>query len=253
MNLKLSNIHLTEKYNDLKKILKITSEERKKILLLSEITKNERSITSSKVNAPFKLNDELRKRISLKHHRNEKNREINNPINNFNSVMILNNLRIQNLKTEKSSANFDNQCENINSNNNSINFNDNNKSQIPDMKKGLNELYLFPPKNESRNIEVKIGGLESDKNVNFESILNTEGNVKKEKKKMKKIIKSESNKKNFKIRNINDEEREKRRKELEQKLERQRSEIKKRERENSENLKKKYLQELSKKKEKDEE
>ena len=63
---------------------------------------------------------------------------------------------------------------------------ENNKSQIPDMKKILNELYLVSPKKESRNIEVKIGGSESDIHIYFKSNLNTEGNVKKEKKKMKK-------------------------------------------------------------------
>ena len=255
-NLISSDRYLTENCNDLNELIKLKNEERKKIILLSEITKNERRITSSKIDAPYKINNELRKKISLKHHRNDKG-EIENPLNSINNKMIINNFRIQNFRTEKSSVIFDNFGEkinsNMNSNNNSINYIDNNKSQISDMKKRLNDLYLFSPKKESRNIEVKIGGLESDRNIYYKNNLNTEGNVIKEEKMMIRLNESGSKNKIFKFRSLNGEEREKIRKELEMKLQRQKSEIKKKERENSEKLKKKFLQDLAQKKEKDEE
>ena len=255
-NLISSDRYLTENCNDLNELIKLKNEERKKIILLSEITKNERRITSSKIDAPYKINNELRKKISLKHHRNDKG-EIENPLNSINNKMIINNFRIQNFRTEKSSVIFDNFGEkinsNMNSNNNSINYIDINKSQISDMKKRLNDLYLFSPKKESRNIEVKIGGLESDRNIYYKNNLNTEGNVIKEEKMMIRLNESGSKNKIFKFRSLNGEEREKIRKELEMKLQRQKSEIKKKERENSEKLKKKFLQDLAQKKEKDEE
>ena len=255
-NLISSDRYLTENCNDLNELIKLKNEERKKIILLSEITKNERRITSSKIDAPYKINNELRKKISLKHHRNDKG-EIENPLNSINNKMIINNFRIQNFRTEKSSVIFDNFGENINSNmnsnNNSINYIDINKSQISDMKKRLNDLYLFSPKKESRNIEVKIGGLESDRNIYYKNNLNTEGNVINEEKMMIRLNESGSKNKIFKFRSLNGEEREKIRKELEMKLQRQKSEIKKKERENSEKLKKKFLQDLAQKKEKDEE
>ena len=248
-NLISSDRYITENCNDLNEIIKLKNEERKKIILLSEITKIERRIASSKVNVPCKVNDELRKKISLKHQRN-KNIDISRPINSINNIMIVNNYRIQNFRTEKSSVNFDNLDENINSNNNSINYIDINKSQVSDIRKRLNKLCLFSPKKESTNIEVKIGGLESDRNIFHANILNTEGNVMKEEKKIIRLNESGSKNKIFKFRNLNDEEREKIRKDLELKLKRQKSEIKKRERENSEKLKKEFLQELIKKKEK---
>ena len=255
-NLISSDRYLTENCNDLNELIKLKNEERKKIILLSEITKNERRITSSKIDAPYKINNELRKKISLKHHRNDKG-EIENPLNSINNKMIINNFRIQNFRTEKSSVIFDNFGEkinsNMNSNNNSINYIDINKSHISDMKKRLNDLYLFSPKKESRNIEVKIGGLESDRNIYYKNNLNTEGNVIKEEKMMIRLNESGSKNKIFKFRSLNGEEREKIRKELEMKLQRQKSEIKKKERENSEKLKKKFLQDLAQKKEKDEE
>ena len=70
-NIIASDRYLNENCNDLNEIIKLKNQERKKMLLLSEIIKNERRITSSKVNAPFKLNDEIRKKISLKHYRNK--------------------------------------------------------------------------------------------------------------------------------------------------------------------------------------
>ena len=255
-NLISSDRYLTENCNDLNELIKLKNEERKKIILLSEITKNERRITSSKIDAPYKINNELRKKISLKHHRNDKG-EIENPLNSINNKMIINNFRIQNFRTEKSSVIFDNFGEkinsNMNSNNNSINYIDINKSHISDMKKRLNDLYLFSPKKESRNIEVKIGDLESDRNIYYKNNLNTEGNVINEEKMMIRLNESGSKNKIFKFRSLNGEEREKIRKELEMKLQRQKSEIKKKERENSEKLKKKFLQDLAQKKEKDEE
>ena len=251
-NIITSDRYLNENCNDLNEIIKLKNQERKKILLLSRIIKNERRITSSKVNAPFKLNDEkIRKKISLKHHRN-KNRENKSPINSINNIMIINNFKIQNFQKENSSINLGKFYENINFNS-SINRININKSQISNMRKRINEIYGVSPKKESRNIEVKIGGLESDKNTYINNNLNTEGSIKKERKKAKLLYDSESKNKIFKFKNLNSEEREKIRKELEEKLERQRSEIKKRERENSEKLKKKFLQELIKKKEKDEE
>ena len=258
MNIKIQdeNIITSDRYlngncYDLNEIIKLKNQERKKILLLSKITKNERRITSSKVYAPFKLNDEIRKKISLKHLRN-KNRQNKSPINSINNIMIVNNFKIQNFQTENSSINLGKYYENINFNS-SINCIDNNKSQISNMRKRINEIYGVSPKKVSRNIEIKIGGLESDRNTYIYNNLNTEGNTKKERKKAKLLYDSESKNQNFKFKNLNSEEREKIRKELENKLERQRSEIKKRERENSEKLRKKFLKELVKKKEKHEE
>jgi hypothetical protein len=57
MNIRILDLHLNQNCNDLNKILKMKSEERKKILLLSQI------ITSPGVNAPHKLNNEIRKKF----------------------------------------------------------------------------------------------------------------------------------------------------------------------------------------------
>ncbi len=248
-NLISSDRYLNENINDLNEIIKIKNEEQKKILLLSEITKNERRITSSRIDAPYNINDKFRKKISLKHHRNE-NKEINKPINSFDNKMIITNFKIKNFETEKNSVNFDKLCE-IKIDNNSINYIDNNKSQVPDMKIRINEIYGVSPKKESRNIEVKIGGLESNRNniYNF----NTEGNIKKEEKKVKLLNESKGRNQIFNYKNLNSEEREKLRKELEAKIKRQRSEIKRREKESSEKIQKKFLKELVKKKQKEEE
>ena len=243
MNIKVLDLHLNGNCNDLNKILKLKSEERKKILLLSQITKNERIIESPRVNAPHKLNNEIRKKISLENHRNE-NKEINNPINNINNLMIVNNYRIGNLRTENNSVDFGKLHGTINANN-SLNYIDNNKSQMPDMRKRINEIYGVSPRKESRNIEFRIGGFESDRK-NFNNNLLINYSVKKEEK--GKINLKPLNSKNnvFKFVKINNEKREGIRSELEEKLLRQKSEIERREKESLENIKNIYLQDLIK-------
>jgi len=98
--------------------------------------------------------------------------------------MIVNNFKIQNFQTENSSINLGKYYDNINFNCR-INHIDINKSQISNMRKRINEIYGVSPKKGSRNIEVKVGGLESDRNTYINNNFNTEGNTKKERKKAK--------------------------------------------------------------------
>jgi hypothetical protein len=246
-NIISSDRYLTEKINDLNELIKIKNEEREKIILLSEITKNERRIISSIINTPFKLKDELRKKISLKFHKNENNK-INNPINN---LKLVNNSKIVNFRAA-SSVNFDKLSENMKVKN-IINYNGIKKSPVPDMKKRINERYGVSPIKKIRNIRIKKGVLSPDRSNYLRIKLKTEGNIKEEEKNIKILNESESKNKIFKLRNLNSEEREKIRKDFEKKLRSQKSQIKKtKEKDNSEEIKKKYLEDLTKKKEKEE-
>ena len=247
-NIISSDRYLTLNCNDLNELIKKKNEEKEKIILLSEITKNERRIASSIFNTPRKPKDELRKKISLKFQRNE-NIKINNPINN---LKIENKYKIVNFRAE-SSVNFDKMCEYMKVKNN-INNIDIKKSPLPDKNKRINEIYGISPIKKIRNIRLKKNGLSPGRNIYLKIKLNTEDNIKIEEKEIKNLNESEGKNKIFKLRNLNSEEREKIRKDLEKKLKIQKLEIKKtKEKENSEELKKKYLEDLAKKKEKEEE
>jgi len=253
-NIISSDRYLTENCNDFNEVIKMRNEENEKIIFSPKITKNEKVIlTPSKFNAPLKIKDELRKKFILKFNRNE-SKKINNPIN-INNIKIVNNYKIKKLRKEKTSVNFDKLCSNMKVFN-SINYIANKKSQILDNRERMNDIYGVSPKKDSRNLEVKLKDLITERNIFLKIKLNTEGNIKKEEKEEKIIEKlNESDSKNimFKFRNLNSEEKEKIKEELEKRLLRKRSEIKKREKDESERMEKKYLQELIKKKEKDEE
>ena len=246
-NIISSDRYLTGYCNDLYELIKKKNEEKEKIILLSEITKNERRIASSIFNTPPKPKDELRKKISLKFQRNE-NIKINNPINN---LKIVNKFKIVNFRAE-SSVNFDKLCESMKVNNSKSNI-ENKKSPKPDKNKRINEIYGISPIKKIRNIKIKKDALNPDRNIYLRIKLITEGNINEEEKDIKNLNESENKIKIFKLRNLNSEGREKIRKDLEKKLKSQKLEIKKsKEKDNSEEIKKKYHEDLAKKKEKEE-